>query len=267
MNDFYKVLFNKQPDEMIRGDYYFHADMDGDCFDENNVRNWMEDGAFRRAWKKGQNAENEMAPLYAKACEVFAERPSPFLEIACGPGMGLAPLLLTQYPKTLCLATDACSLLIKSWRQYIDGNLSQYDISLASFSVFDMPLRENSLSTVTSYIGVSSTRAGEQGQIKALREIYRVLKSGGYFIAIENEWTNLDAIKRVFYLWGMPIWDGLQNLSPWKDKFMKCGFIVENDEKSCYHKLSKTDNELGEQADKFGIAIGQTYTLYILRKP
>jgi len=54
--------------------------------------------------------------FYTDLLGTYAENPSPFMEIACGPGMGLTPVILSKYPDALCLATDACSLLIKPWR-------------------------------------------------------------------------------------------------------------------------------------------------------
>jgi hypothetical protein len=82
--------------------------------------------------------------------------------------MGLTPIILSKNPDAVCLATDACSLLIKSWRQYINSDINQFNIDLASFSAMDIPIKDNSLDIITSFIGVSSTRSGEQGKIQAL---------------------------------------------------------------------------------------------------
>lgn len=69
-----------------------------------------------------------------------------------------------------------------------------------------------------------------------------------------------------FDLWGKPVWPDLHEEISWQEKYSECGFTVEFSEKSFYRKLNKEDNELGEQADKFGIDIGLKFTLYILRK-
>lgn len=53
-------------------------------------------------------------------CKAFSKKQNSFLEIACGPGMGLAPIILSEFPNVSCLVTDASSLLIKSWRKFID---------------------------------------------------------------------------------------------------------------------------------------------------
>ena len=131
----------------------------------------------------------------------------------------------------------------------------------------DIPLKSNSFNIITSCIGVSSTRAGEQGEVKALKEIFRVLNNGGYFIAIENEWVDYSAIKRVFDLWGRTIWTGMKREKSWQEKFIECGFNIESCDKTFFRHLNKNDNDLGEQADKFGIQIGMKFTLFILRKP
>ena len=190
------------------------------------------------------------------------------MEIACGPGMGLTPIILSKYSDALCLATDACSLLIKSWRQYIDHHLKQFHIDLASFSIMDIPMKDNSLDVVTSYIGVSSTRAGEKGKMQALKEIYRVLKSGGQFIAVENEWLDFEAIQEVFRLWRRPVWTGLlkEEDMTWHEKFERSGFKVEKSDKQFFKYLTRIDNELGEQAEKYGIKIRLKYSLFVLRK-
>lgn len=267
MNDYLEDLFARQPQEIVDGDYYFHADNEGDQFDETDVKLWLEDGIFKERWRQAAQNDSELFSIFSDdVCKIFSYKPSAFLEIACGPGMGLTPLILSKNPQIPCLVSDACSLLVKSWRKFISDNLTEYDINLSSFSVMDMPLKDESFDIITSFIGISSTRAGEQGKIKALSEVYRVLKTDGYFIAIENEWTDFNAIKKVFDLWGKPIWNSMKVEKSWKEKFVECGFTIESCEKSFCRRLHKEDNDLGEQADAFGIDITLKFNLYILRK-
>lgn len=266
MNEYFKSIFSRQPIEIINGDYYFGADKDGDNFKKNDSEYWLSN-AFKDNWESAGKTDSDfMKAFRPSVLDAFAENPSPFMEIACGPGMGLAPIIFSKNPNAVCLATDACSLLIKSWRQYIDSDLKQYNIDLASFSAMDIPIKDSSFDIVTSLIGVSSTRSGEDGKIQALKEIYRVLKKGGRFIAIENEWADFAAIKDVFGLWGRLMWNGMQENTTYNEKFEKCGFTVEKSDKTFFRYLRRDDNELGEQADKYGIKIGQKFTLFILRK-
>ena len=268
MNDLFSGLFSRQPVKVVRGDYYYNTDPDGDPFDECDSRRWLSN-QFKDNWMYKQSEGVLHTAVYNEIRKLFSNVSAPFLEIACGPGMGLAPIILGSNPSLRCLATDACSLLIESWREYIDKNLCDYNINLAQFSVTDIPLVDGAFENVTSFIGISSTRAGEKGQLKALSEIHRILKDGGRFVTVENDgWTDIDAVKKVYASWETPRWKPYDEEvgETWKEKFMKCGFEVESCDKSYYYKWGKDDNEFGEQAERVGIEIGTTTTLYVLRK-
>lgn len=268
MDDLFSGLFNRQPVKVVRGDYYYNTDSDGDHFDEHNREYWL-GGDFSRLWKYKQAEEARHAEVYNEVRRLFSGVSSPFLEIACGPGMGLAPIILGSNPKLSCLATDACSMVIEAWREHIDKNLRDYNISLAQFSVMDMPLIDGAFENVTSFIGISSTRAGKDGQLKVLREIHRVLKDGGRLITVESDgWADIEAVKKVYASWETPLWKPYDDepSETWKEKFIKCGFEVESCDKSYYNKWGKSDNEFGEQAERAGIEIGTVTTLYVLRK-
>jgi ubiquinone/menaquinone biosynthesis C-methylase UbiE len=269
MTGHFQELFCKTPTEIIDGDYFYNADSEGDQYDETDVGFWLSEDGCNKRWEIATpGSQDEMfAAFLPDVLNAFRRNPSPFLEIACGPGMGHTPAILSEYPQIPCLASDACSLLIKSWRKYINGNLNGYDINLASFNVMDMPLKTASFDVVTSFIGVSSTRAGEQGKMQALKEVFRVLKNGGYFIAVENDWLDYDAIERVFSLWGQPVWASMKNEKPWRQLITDAGFIIEDCDKTFIRYLREDDNDLGEQAHKFGINIGLKFTLFVLRKP
>lgn len=268
MNDNFKSIFSKEPNEIINNDYYFNSDRDGDCFNENDTKYWLNE-RFKKNWNATYNHIDKLFDFFHKEIlKVFKNNPLPFMEIACGPGMGLTPLILSENPQIPCLITDACSLVIKSWRKYIDENLNQYNIDLASFSVMDIPIKSDSIDIVTSFIGISSTRSGKDGEMRALKEVCRVLKKGGYFITIENEWTDLSKIEEVFRLWGKPIWKDIPESfnKTWQERFNESGFTIESCDKVFNRYFTKDDNELGEQAYKLGIKIGVKNTLFILKK-
>ena len=268
MNDLFGGLFSRPPEKVICGDYYYGTDADGDQFIEDDRDYWL-GGRFSSNWQYKQHESPVHAEVFGEVRRLFSDVSAPFLEIACGPGMGLAPIILGSNPRLGCLATDACSILIESWREYIDKNLRDFNIGLAQFSVMDIPLADGAFENVTSYIGVSSTRSGKEGQLKALKEIHRVLKDGGRFVAIESDgWADVEAVKRVYASWDPPLWKPYDDEpgETWKEKFIRCGFEIESCDKSYYHKWDKTDNEFGEQAERVGIEIGDITTLYVLRK-
>ena len=265
MDKMFSGLFSKQPIEIIESDYYYDTDREGDQFNESDESFWLNQDGFKRNWNNAGTWRTDIVNLYDDITGKIANDGKPFMDIACGPGMGLAPMILQKNPKTPCLATDACSRLIKAWRQYINQNLTEYNINLASFSVLNIPIKDGSLDYVTSNIGISSTRNGEDGQMQALKEIFRVLKPGGYFVTVENEWTDYAKIDEAFKLWGKDNYYKRPETS-WHEKFVLAGFHIESEDKNCFRKLRKDDNELGEAADKYKIEIGMKFTLYILQK-
>ena len=266
MDTYFSELFLTQPKEIIENDYFYDTDREGDQFNEADEDFWLNQDGFKNNWKNAGTWRTEIVNLYNDITSKIAEDNKPFMDIACGPGMGLAPMILQKNPKIPCLATDACSRLIKAWRYYINRNLTEYNINLASFSVLNIPIKDNSLDCVTSNIGISSTRNGESGQIQALKEIFRVLKPNGYFVTVENEWTDYAKIDEVFKLLGKYNYYENQKGMSWHDKFISAGFQIESEDKSFFRKLRKDDNDLGEAADKYKIEIGMKFTLYILKK-
>jgi len=268
MDDFFVKLFSKKPKEIIENDFYFNSDSEGDQFDENDEDFWLNQDGFRNNWEGKRQGRKENFKICDEIGDRIANDGKPFLEIACGPGMGLAPIILTKNSQIPCLATDACSRLIKTWRYYINKNLTEHNINLASFSVLDIPIKDNSLDYVTSFIGIGSTRNGMDGQIKALNEVLRVLKPGGLFVTIEGEFEDLIKVDEFFKLWGKNNWyrNDKSYTTLWHDKFISAGFEIINDDKHYYRKWDKNSNDLGEAAEKFNIEVGMKYKLYILRK-
>lgn len=263
MKEYWTNMFRNEPVYVKDGDYYFDVDEEADFFDEEDVKEWRE-RSFNNNWKlNGELINSFKEPIK----DFFGCHKELFMDIACGPGMGLIPLVLHNYPDRKCLATDASSLVIEEWRKYIDKNLSKYHIDLAQFSTRNIPIKSNSLDIVTSLLGVgSSAKFGKDDERNVINEINRVLKSGGYFVTVEGDWQDFDTIEKVFQLWGQPVWKGMEEHSDWSKRFGECGFEVINSDYSYCRYLRPEDNELGEQAEKHGMKIGMKYTLYILQK-
>jgi len=256
MDKIFAELFTKEPIEIIDNDYYYDTDQEGDQFrvTDEELLSWVKNN-----WaNKKQNSF-----IFDEIASKIASDGKPFMEIACGPGMGMAPVILMKNPSIPCLATDACSKIIKAWRNYINQNLPEYNISLASFSVLDMPIKDNSFDYVTSLLGIGSTRNGEAGKIKAINEVYRVLKPGGYFIANEIEFVDMAKVEEVHRVWDRKNW---YRENRWHDKFISANFQIESEDKFQIRKFTKDDNDFGEAAHRLGIEIEIKTTLYVLRR-
>ena len=254
------ALFTKQPEEIIDGVWDYHAARDGDHFDDEDERSWLDGGRMAANWNRAFHEDNW--PTMVDMAPAFEERPRRLLDICCGPGIGLVPRVLARHPEVSCLAMDASPRLMRALRRALDEPLRRYDLSLASFSAFDMPLRDASFDVVTSYLGVSSTRSGADGKRRALKEVHRVLRDGGWFVTVENAFDE-EAARRVFDLWGRPPWrmDGVT----FEELCAECGFLQGARPQRKTRYLNQDDNELGAQAARFGVRIATHATLYLLR--
>jgi ubiquinone/menaquinone biosynthesis C-methylase UbiE len=179
------------------------------------------------------------------------------MDISSCEGMGLASFIIKKNPKMPCLVTDIYAHLVKNLRLFVNRELTEYNINFSSFDNFDMPIIDNSLDYITSIDGISDIGSGSAisgnelqflhltaGKEKAINEVYRILKPGGYFITFERyvEWTfDLPKIYEECNLHGKllgeftyeEIIDVQQKLkSPtWRDKFLEAGFEIEIEEK------------------------------------
>ena len=64
MNDYFKSLFNRQPIEIIDGDYYYNTDNEGDQFDESDAKLWLEEGIFKTKWDQAGQTDNRRFSIF-----------------------------------------------------------------------------------------------------------------------------------------------------------------------------------------------------------
>lgn len=265
MNNPFRDWFSRDPIRCHDGIYYYDSDRDADYFDESNVDIWRL-GRMKRNFHSDFFLNN---PASRCLIDQIVEQGTPVVEIACGPGMGLMPSVKQLAPDHVCLATDANSLVIEEWKRYLDENETVRNLELAQFSLMDIPFRDNTVSAYSSYIGLSSTRNGEEGHEQALREIYRTLMKNGFLYTIETTWTDTEAMLRVFRETGKTPWSGLDSdrcAPTWRERFLHTSFEILSEEVFEYRALTADDNELGEAAEQLGIEIGVFSKAYILQK-
>ena len=264
MNKPFCDWFSRPPAHCHDGVYYFDSDRDADCFDESDVAIWR-DGRMKGNFHSDFFLNN---PASRRLVDQIVEQGAPVVEIACGPGMGLTPSVKQLAPDHVCLATDANSLVIEEWKRYLDGNEAVKNLDLAQLSLMDIPFRDNTVPAYSGYIGLSSTRNGEEGHERALREIHRTLTGNGFFYTIET-WMDTEAMLRVFRESGMTPWSGLDSdrrAPTWRERFVNTGFEIVSEEVFESRTLTADDNELGEAAEQLGIEIGVLSKAYILKK-
>ena len=252
--------------QVLNGIPCFSSDREGDQFSQEEINSWIKGGRFLRRWTSKDNNIKTNNDVYYSLCQKAADLDLPIMEVACGPGLGLLPDIIVKNPGIKCLATDACSSLIFNWKKFFKDNNITSNVSFATFDATNMPICSNSVDVITSYIGFSSIRrsAGVDGMM-GIKEAYRVLKHGGYIFAIENAWTDRNALHEVFKLWGKEYYFN-DNEMNWHEKFEKTNFTILDEKPQQYRLLTPQDNYLGEAASRFGIEIGLQYTAYILRK-
>ncbi|MBQ8799252.1 MAG: NUDIX domain-containing protein [Lachnospiraceae bacterium] len=253
----------KEPLDIKDGIYYFAAHDHGDFFDEEDVAEW-DNGRLENNWKKRNLLEN---PTTKKMIETIVANGKEVIDLACGPGMGLIPSVKQLDAAFHCTATDANAMVLEHWKKYLDWNFFTHGVGFAQFSVLDMPFKDNSVPSFSSYIGLSSTRNGEAGYDVAIKEVYRCLMPGGYLYAIESEWMDVPAILQVFEKMGQEPWTCFtKKQMSWHDRFLTAGFEIVSEELVEHHYFTEEDNDLGEASVRFGIPVGTKETAFVLRK-
>ena len=258
-NEFWAKLNNREE----CGIPCFGDEEDGDCFDQADF-NKMVNERFPNSLKSDSLLNNTAS---RHLLDEIISNEEYVIDLACGPGMGLIPQVKQLKLDFPCLATDANLTLLKEWKAYLENDLGMINIDFAQFSLFDIPIKNDSVKAYSSFIGISSTRNGSAGYDKALLEIYRTLVPGGKLYAIETEWTDIPAILDVFDKMNQKPWPVfLEKQKSWHDRFIDNGFEIEYEEVFEYHNMTENDNELGAAAKELGIKIGQKIIAFIVAK-
>ena len=281
MDKIFAEMFSKQPDEIINGDYFYHnpwyeersAEISIDLMKmpleklrEQREHNWLHHEGLRFQWKEriDQNEPLSKLMLYDeyefskidKILNKIATDGKPFMDISSSESFGLIPFIAKLNPQILCMATDIDPHLIKCLRWFIDADLTECNINLASFDNYDIPIKDNSLDYITSTFGIMSSGSNNApnnpfsliaGKERPINEVHRILKPGGCVVTIENneEWKfDLEkarkACTRCGKLFGTYTYDEIEQIAEewnkvksasWRGPFTAAGFEVEIEEK------------------------------------
>jgi ubiquinone/menaquinone biosynthesis C-methylase UbiE len=247
---------------------------------EKRKKQGLECGGYKWNWEqRAWNLEEALFPL-TRIYEAIKNESSgmknvldkigaesiPVMDISSSTNFGLVSFIAKMNPQIPCMATDIDANDIKCLRIFLDRDLPEYNISLACFDNYCMPIKDNSLYCITSTLGMSDICSENSlndftdftlGKEKPIGEVYRVLKPSGCYVTIERrqEWKFDLAKVRESYnkygkLFGIYTYDEIEEAQnklkapTWREKFIEAGFQVEIEEK--YPKKAER-NELTEQ--------------------
>ena len=108
----------------------------------------------------------------------------PIVEIAVGPGGGVAPLLLDLEPNARVVMNDLGLWPLREWQKLARRKGCWPNLRFAQFDATQMPIASNSVPTVVSQHGITNVTPSRHA---ALQEVFRVLRPGGTFYGWEGD--------------------------------------------------------------------------------
>ncbi|MFA7204470.1 MAG: methyltransferase domain-containing protein [Candidatus Caldatribacteriota bacterium] len=265
MNHIFKDKFFKTPKVVIDDVFYYDSKDVGDQFLEEEVKEWSKNGVFQKIYSNGRTSRNN--DIFIKLANQVVEINLPYMEISCGPGLGLTPFIKNIKPSIPSLITDACPYIVKYWNKYIRDNNIESNMSFASFDNCNMPLKSESIDVITSYLGIGSTRFDGPDNMNCISEIYRVLKHDGYLITIENELDDYDAVDDIFNTANKyNYYKNPKVIGDLKERLEKAGFTIIELIDLGKELIGQDDSELGELAYMQGKEIYWAEKAFIVKK-
>lgn len=138
--------------------------------------NWIES-----AWDFRVDEYHEtdiMQDIVKQIIKAYKDLKAPLVEIACGPGGGFMPAILTAEPEIDIYVTDIAFSVVNEWKKFFEKSNHGSNIHFAACDARYLPFPDNSISSISS-IGIGNVNDIE----KVFSEVYRVLKPGGFFTA------------------------------------------------------------------------------------
>jgi len=132
---------------------------------------WIE-----KNWNKHLNLMDEYIKRIAKR---IAEKGGTIVEIGTGPGGGFMPFVLDENINASIIISDLCPTVVKEWKRFFEKEINPKNIKYAVLNTCYMPFKDETIDVVSGNGGFGNI---EGDKIKALKEIYRILKQGGMYV-------------------------------------------------------------------------------------
>jgi ubiquinone/menaquinone biosynthesis C-methylase UbiE len=124
--------------------------------------------------------EHKLDNIYSKqAASKIIDRGGLILEIGTGPGGGFVPYILQLDKNANIIISDLCPTVCIEWKKLFEKEYFPPNVTYTAMDHCDIPFINESIDIVSSSGGFVNT---EGDKLKALKEIYRVLKKGGIYI-------------------------------------------------------------------------------------
>lgn len=139
------------------------------------AKDMVENKWIKHNWERTKTANT----VLDKVGEEIAMNNGIILEIGAGPGGGFMPYTLKSNPNATIIINDRSPTVVREWKNFLDKSNAYPNIHYAVFDFCNMPFMDNSIDIISDGGGIGNC---EGDKAKALKEAYRVLKTGGKLI-------------------------------------------------------------------------------------
>jgi len=139
--------------------------------------------AIPNNWKgESRPPDKEPAKSFHDALDSVAASGGCILDVASGPGGGVATAVLSRNPDANIIMNDISAAVLELWREFLAERGIGDNICLAAFDAGNMPVRTGTMDAISNMGGFGNI--GEKDR-DAIREACRVLKPGGRVFSFE----------------------------------------------------------------------------------
>lgn len=146
--------------------------------------NWRDHWGQPGGWadtKYGPNILGERnRDKHREMAQKMVEHGGVILDIGSGPGGGYMPCILQADPAAQVIVNDLSHTVVEEWKKFLDKELDSPHLCYAAFDFCDIPFNDCTIDVVSDHSGIFCCLGDKSA---ALREVYRVLKSGGLFVS------------------------------------------------------------------------------------